>query len=172
MTWSADGRWLYLNAPTTGPLKKMPAEGGEAVIVREENATRSALSPDGRTLYFTLELPTTAGGLDHEIRAASPENGPSRVLARIPARRTPSRGMFHPVISPDGRSLAFALSDGPTTNVWALSTATGELRPLTDFGRRPTFITRRLSWSSDGRFIFAAVGEGDADVVLLDGLLP
>jgi len=43
---------------------------------------------------------------------------------------------------------------------------------LTDFGRRPTFITRRLSWSSDGRFVFAAVGEGDADVVLLDGLLP
>ncbi|MGQ0734757.1 MAG: protein kinase domain-containing protein [Acidobacteriota bacterium] len=171
-SWSADGRWLYFNAPATGPLVKMPAEGDEAVIVREENATRSALSPDGRTIYFTLELPTSAGGLDHEIRAASPETGPSRVLARIPARRTPSRGLFHPTISPDGEWLAFALSDGLPTNVWALSTSTGEMRQLTDFGRRPTFITRRLSWSSDGRFIFAAVGEGDADVVLLAGEQP
>jgi hypothetical protein len=28
-----------------------------------------------------------------------------------------------------------------------------------------------VSWSSDGRFLLAAVGEGDADIVLLEGLL-
>jgi TolB protein len=149
----------------------LPGEGpGAAVPVGPR--PRPALSPDGRTLYFTVELPASAGGLDHEIRAASPESGPSRVLARIPARRTPSRALFHPAISPDGRWLAFALADGLATNVWALSTATGEMRPLTDFGRLPTLITRRVSWSSDGRSIFAAVGESDADVVLLDGLQP
>ena len=32
------------------------------------------------------------------------------------------------------------------------------------------FIARRVSWSSDGKSILAAVGEGDADVVLLDGV--
>ena len=65
------------------------------------------------------------------------------------------------MISPDGKWLALALLDGVTSNLWALSTSTGQLRQLTDFGERPTFITRRVSWSSDGRFIFAAVGEGD-----------
>ena len=53
----------------------------------------------------------------------------------------------------------------------ALVIDSGEWRQITDFGDRPTFIARRVSWSSDGRSIFAAVGEGDSDVVLLEGLL-
>ena len=46
-----------------------------------------------------------------------------------------------------------------------------EWRQLTDFGDRPTFIARRVSWSADGRSILAAVGEGDADIVLLEGFV-
>jgi hypothetical protein len=67
--------------------------------------------------------------------------------------------------------LAQALTDGFTTNIWALSTSTSEWRQITDFGERATFIARRVSWSSDGRFILSAVGEGDADIVLLEGLM-
>ncbi|MFN2386662.1 MAG: protein kinase [Thermoanaerobaculia bacterium] len=170
-TWSSDARWLYYNEipGRQGPLMKMPASGGPAELLRKEGHG-SAVSPDGSTLYSVIELPGVRGGSDFEIRAASPETGPSRLLARIPAQRVPSWQLFHPVISPDGKSLALPLTDGPTTNIWALSTADGALRPLTDFGRQPTFIARRVSWSSDGRSIFAAVGEGDSDVVLLDGL--
>ena len=64
-----------------------------------------------------------------------------------------------------------ALADGFSTNIWTLSTSTGEWRQITDFGGRPTFIARRVSWSSDGRSVLAAVAEGDADIFLLDGLL-
>jgi len=39
-----------------------------------------------------------------------------------------------------------------------------------DFGERVTFIARRVSWSSDGRSILAAVAEGDSNLVLLEGL--
>jgi hypothetical protein len=63
------------------------------------------------------------------------------------------------------------LTHGFTTNIWALSTRTGAWRQVTDFGDRATFIARRVSWSSDGRSILAAVAEGDADIVLLKGLL-
>jgi eukaryotic-like serine/threonine-protein kinase len=168
-TWSADGRWLYyLDLLRPGEIWKMPAEGGDPVLVRTDGATRPALSPGG-TLYYTVELPAVSGGADYEIRAAEPEDGPSRVLARIPATRIPVWQLVHPVISPDGRWLALPLTDGVTTNVWLLSTETGALRQVTDFGDRATFIARRLSWSSDGRYIFAAVGEGDADIVLIDG---
>jgi hypothetical protein len=62
-------------------------------------------------------------------------------------------------------------NDGPTTNIWAISTSTGELKPLTDFGHQSTFIARRVSWSSDGKSIFAAVGKGEADIVQLSNLL-
>ena len=61
------------------------------------------------------------------------------------------------------------LTDGVTTNIWTLSASTGEWRKITDFGDRPTFIVRRVSWSSDGRSIVAAVGEADADIVFFEG---
>ncbi len=35
-----------------------------------------------------------------------------------------------------------------------------------------TFITRRVSWSSDGHSIYAAVGKGEADIVLLSNVKP
>jgi hypothetical protein len=44
--------------------------------------------------------------------------------------------------------------------------------PDTDFARRAILIARLVSWSPDGRFIYAAVIEQDADVVLLDGIVP
>ena len=174
--WSRDGRWLYYTEVTPGfgqrNIKKIRAEGGPAVAVRsEEGNIGPAISPDGSTLYFVVEKPTQTGGSDWEIRAATPESGPSRVLAQIPARRIPPWQLVHPVISPDGKWLALPLTDGPVTNLWALSTSgSGELRQITDFGSRATFIARRVSWSVDGQFVFAALGEGDADVVLLRGL--
>ena len=94
------------------------------------------------------------------------------MLAQIPARRIPLWQLVHPVLSPDGRWLALPLTDGFATNVWALATSDGSLRQLTDFGQRPTYIARRVSWASDGKAIYAALGEGDADVVLLRGLKP
>ena len=62
------------------------------------------------------------------------------------------------------------LKDGGTTNIWAIPTDGGPFRQLTDFGRRPILIARQVSWSSDGRFIYAAVAETDADIVLLEGI--
>ena len=170
-TWSPDGQWLYFSDfPFGTHLRKVSVSGGAPVVVRSDNASRVAIAPDGDALYYAIELPVVSGGSDLEIRVARPEDGPSRVLARIPARRAAPWGGFQPVISPDGKWLALALLDGMTSNLWALSTSTGQLRQLTDFGERPTFITRRVSWSGDGRHIFAAVGEGDSDVVLLEGL--
>jgi hypothetical protein len=60
------------------------------------------------------------------------------------------------------------LTDGVTTNIWILSTVTKQWRQVTDFGDRATFIARRVSWSADGRHIIAAVGEGDADIVVFE----
>ena len=75
------------------------------------------------------------------------------------------------IVSPDGRWLATPLTDGVTTNLWALPAAGGPLRQLTDFGQRSVLIVRRISWSRDGKYLFAAVAETDADIVFLDGLV-
>lgn len=169
--WSPDSQWLYFSDyPVGSHLRKVRVTGGAAEPVRSDSATRVAIAPDGRSIYYAIELPVVSGGSDLEIRVARPESGPSKVLARMSADRAGAGGGFQPVISPDGTWMALALVDGITTNVWALSTSTGLLRQLTDFGDRPTIITRRVSSSADGRYIFAAVGEADSDVVLLEGL--
>ena len=61
---------------------------------------------------------------------------------------------------------------GATTNMWTVATDNGSLRPVTDFGHQATFIARRVSWSPDGKSIYAAVGKGEADIVLLTHLRP
>jgi Tol biopolymer transport system component len=173
--WSQDGRWLYYSTRGSASpdivMRKIRPEGGEPVTVTTERL-RNVIGSDGSTVYYTFERPLIDGRPEFEIRSASPENAPFKVLARISASRIPIWQIVNPSPSPDGGWLAQALTDRETTNVWILSTKTGEWRQVTDFGDRTTFIARRVSWSSDGRSIFAALGEGDSDVVLLDGLAP
>lgn len=168
--WSADGRWVYFVERADDVLRKVPAQGGPVVTVRSES-TRNVIGAHRSTLYYTVERPLVDGRPEFEIRAATPEGGPSRLLARVPASRVASWQIVNPALSPDGRWLAQALTDGFTTNIWALSAETGAWRQITDFGDRVTFIARRVCWSADGRFILAAIGDGDADIVLLEGLI-
>jgi eukaryotic-like serine/threonine-protein kinase len=168
--WSADGRWLYYAETSAGVLYKVSALGGTAIKVRSE-PTRNVIGVHDDTLYYVVERPLLDGRPELEIRSATPEGGPSRSLARIPASRVPSWQIVNPALSPDGQWLAMPLTDGHTTNIWALSTRTGTWRQVTDFGNHATFIARHVSWTSDGQSILAAVGEGDADIVLLDGLV-
>jgi Tol biopolymer transport system component/DNA-binding winged helix-turn-helix (wHTH) protein len=175
-TWSGDSKWLYYSdwAPvrtTGGVLMKVPISGGSPVVVRTDNARAPAVAPDGLALYYVVPLQNLNGSLDYELRVARPENGPSTLLTRISGDRIPNWQGLHPVISRDGKSLVMPLEDKQGTNIWVASTATGELRRITDFGEKRTLIARRISWSSDGKWVFAAVGEGDADIVEMDGLL-
>ena len=109
-----------------------------------------------------------AGGVAY-VRA-SPPDGPSQTIVRVPAERLPGRS-FSLVMSPDGRHMATLLSDGATTNIWLLPTGGGPMAPVTDFGDRFVTMTRSISWSRDSQHIYAAVAENRTDVVLLDGLL-
>ncbi|MGZ4788328.1 MAG: hypothetical protein ACXVZX_07385, partial [Terriglobales bacterium] len=176
LAWSQDGRWIYYST-WHGPsstkevvLRKVPVDGGAAVNVRSERL-RSVSGVYGNTIYYLCEKQLVDGTPEFEIRTATPEDAPYRGLARISSSRIPIWQIVNPVLSPDGKWLVQALTDGFTTNLWALSTATGNWTQITDFGDRATFIVRRVSWSADGRSIYAAVAEGDSDIVLLNGLL-
>jgi Tol biopolymer transport system component len=166
MAWSADGRWIYFSESSAGNLFKIPSTGGRPVRVRTE-PTRNVIGVHDNTLYYMVEYPLLDGRPELEIRAARPEDGVSRAIARVPASRVPNWQIVNPSLSPDGEWLAMPLTDGLTTNIWALSTETRVWRQVTDFGDRATFIARRVSWTADGRSILASVGEGDADIMLL-----
>jgi len=170
--WSPDSEWLYYS-PGVQPLRwiisKIHVRTGE---VREVRSDGTAPFPGRGVLFHAARLDLNPGACDWELRTASPEDGPARPLARISGARLPVNQLFvHACLSPDGQYLALPLLDGGTTNIWLISTADGTMRPATDFGGRPVLIARRVSWSPDSRFIFAAVADQNADIVVLDGLL-
>jgi serine/threonine protein kinase/Tol biopolymer transport system component len=170
--WSPDSQWLYFSPPSQNGFridKASPAGGGN-LLVRPEGQ-KPAADAGGR-LFFVQSLPALNGLSDMEILVADTENGRERRLARISGSRLSSWLLMQPVLSPDGKRLALLLTDGPTTDIWAQPTAGGPMRRITDFGRQATFITRRVSWSSDGHSIYAALGKGEADIVLLSNLKP
>jgi eukaryotic-like serine/threonine-protein kinase len=175
--WSGDSKWLYYSdsspvRPTGGfRMLKSPAEGGPAVVVRSDNARAAALAPDGSAMYYIVPLENLNGLLDYELRVARPEDGPSTLLARISGTRIPIWQGLHPVISRDGKTLALTLDDDLGTDLWTIPTSGGKLKRITDFSPRRTFIARRISWSADGKWIFASIGDGDSDIVQIEGLL-
>jgi eukaryotic-like serine/threonine-protein kinase len=171
--WSPDGRWQYFSDVVDGVyrIRKLPVEGGQPVLVRDDNAIGCGRSPANDVLYYAKILPQSSGAWDFELRAASPEDGPSRVIGRVAGSRVPTSAInFQAFPSPDGKWVATPLIDGATTNLWAISTDSGEWRRLTDFGQRNVIIARRIAWSADGQRIYASVSDVDSDIVLLGGI--
>jgi len=191
-SWSSDGKWLYYwrLGEERKRLEKIPIDGGQAIVIREDTSgiLIPAISPDGATLYFVRpasfeSMHDSASdrpalglwwwGAVTEFCRASPEDGPTEVIARVSGERIPgSPGALvaHAAVSPDGKWLATSLIDGPTTNLWLLPVSGGPLQPLTDFGDQPTLISRSISWSGDGRYLYAAVAELQTNIVLIKGL--
>jgi Tol biopolymer transport system component len=166
--WSGDGRWLYYYTFTSASrtstcVEKMPIDGGPAVRVQCE-AANVAVASNGSAIYYSPHV-----GRQSEIWKAQPENGPARPFAYVAQSRIPFMPQGY-VLSPEDRWLTMPLKDAGTTNIWALPTDGGPAHQLTDFGDRPILIARQVSWSPDGKFIYAAVVETDADIVLLDGM--
>jgi Tol biopolymer transport system component len=171
--WSGDGKWIYYSNDGNEiyHIRKVPIEGGQPVEVRGDNAVGCAVAPDGSALYYLKILTQATGAWDFEIRVARPENGPSEVIGRVAGARVPvDAANLQPYLSPDGKWLAMPLTDGSTSNLWALSTAGGQWRKLTDFSPRSVVIARRIGWSKDGRSVYASVSEVDSDIVMFQGL--
>jgi Tol biopolymer transport system component len=167
--WSRDGKWLYYftaqSATDSSPcIEKTPVDGGPSVRVRC-GAANMAVASNGSAIYYSPQISTQG-----EIRKAQPEDGPEQPFIRVAPSRIPLIPQGY-ALSPDDRWLTMALKDAGTTNIWAFPTGGGPARQLTDFGSRPILIARQVSWSPDGKFIYAAVVETDADIALMDGML-
>ena len=161
--WSADGQWLYYQRLSC--IYKVNVTRDSPPVQVRCDASVPAAASDG-TLYFV------PGGFwnANEIYKAKPENsGTPALVARYPASRVPLWPTGF-ALSPDERMLAVPLKDNGTTNIWTIPVLGGQFRQITDFGQRPTLISRQVSWSRDGKFIFAALAELDADIVLLEGI--
>ncbi len=175
VSWSPDGKWIYYAATGTDGtcIKKIRLADKIVETVRCGNATKPLLRKDG-TLFFEHRLVATSGGFDYELHKANPENRPdTTLLRRIDARQIAWDSRLGPseALSPDGHWVALALMNRATTNLWRMSTESGELHQVTDFGDRATWIIRQIAWSLDSKFIYTAIADLDADVVSITGVV-
>jgi Tol biopolymer transport system component len=171
-SWSRDGRWLYYTRTVRARwlVEKIPVDGGEPVPVRDESFVHAPTAGD-ESIFFAMRSEHGAN-LDWTICRAVPDDGPAEEIGRIRASRVPvSTAFVHCSLSPDGQWLALPLIDGGTTNIWALPSSGGPMRQLTDFDGQPTLIARQVCWSPDGQYVYAAVANVGADVVMYDGLI-
>jgi Tol biopolymer transport system component len=177
--WSSNGDWLYFESVETGSscIRKIRPGGGESVVIPlEPDAQIPTVSAGGNILYYCVTLRVSLLGnderSDREVRRARPESGEVETLACIPGDRIPGLPpVLYIVASPDDRWLASPLIDGATTNLWLLPTAGGDMKRVTDFGDRTVEIARSISWSADGRHLYAAIVDIETDIVLFDGLI-
>jgi len=174
--WSPDGRWVYYTKRDigSGRHEKIPVEGGAPVVVSDETGA-GTVGADEQTMYYAARVESQHLGRwsgDCEIRRVQLEDRATTVLGRIEGSRVPVSPLILQVfLSPDDQWLATPLADGATTNLWAIPTAGGPMRQLTDFGDRSILIARSLSWSADGRSLYAAVAETETDIVSFDGIV-
>jgi len=164
--WSPDGRWLYMCGPVladgTWTTVRLDIDTGQIVPVGDEMVGLT-ISQDGSTGYFS---PSTAR-VGEVWRVTPVEGGTREPLRTDLGARIPSRPHEY-ALSPNDQWLATPLVDQGTTNLWLLSTANGELLPVTDFQHEPTLICREVTWSRDSQHLFAALARLRADIVMLD----
>jgi serine/threonine protein kinase len=172
--WSPDGTWMYYSPMDNNEewrIEKVPSRSGAPVVVRTDVDAHAPTA--GRTaLYYATRSRPTVGRWDWEFRRASPEDGPSQVLTRVPSSRSPVSRLFASTsLSPDERLLALPMIVGATATIAVMPVDGGAFTPVIDFGDRAMLIARQVAWAPDGASIYAAVADVNADIVLLDGLI-
>jgi dipeptidyl aminopeptidase/acylaminoacyl peptidase len=151
-TWSADGRQLFISTNLTGRYNiwRMDASGSWPVQITQsdDNQGGFAVSPDGKTLYFTQDK----GGNEYtDIYAVPTAGGEPKDLTNTPDLREGSL-----LIAPDGRAMALstkAKSEGQV-NLAVMDTATGQVRALTHEAD-PQWQWTAVAWTDGGRSLIA-----------------
>jgi Tol biopolymer transport system component/tRNA A-37 threonylcarbamoyl transferase component Bud32 len=125
----ADGLWHIWTVPADGGAPQQVTAGKLPEIY-------PSYAPDGSSLLFF----TWGREPSRVLRVARPNGVPVGVLPEAP-------NVSYPDLSPDGRRLAVAVSEGERVRVHIAPMTGGAMRPLTD---GPSTVPR---FSPDGRFI-------------------
>ena len=149
----ANGRVSGAGVPLTGMLigdtPSKPFGGGEEI----------AISPDGRTVYFTMR---EAGRIEPTSTNLDIFSAPSDGSAR-PTNLTDANDAMDnlPAVSPDGRTLAYFAMARPTYEadrqvLMLRDLASGQVRALTQNWDRSV---DSIAWAADGRSLIVTAGD-------------
>jgi len=147
--WYRDGRRIVSNSfrggagAGRGRLYEYPADtSGPEVLLYEGMPQPSGWSPDGRTLLFQESFADPATGFDIWMLPLDGD-GTAKPLVMTPSNET------HPVLSPDGRWLAYVSDESDRYEVYVRSyPEAGDLIQISSAGGIEPL------WSPDGRQLY------------------
>jgi dipeptidyl aminopeptidase/acylaminoacyl peptidase len=152
VTWSADGRQMFVSTNLTGRYNiwRMDASGSWPVQLTqsEDNQGGFAVSPDGRTLYYTQDK---GGNEQYDVYAVPTGGGAPRNLTNTPELREEAL-----LISPDGRSMAMSTkkSGQGQVDLAVMDLASGQVRALTHEAD-PQWDWNAVAWTKGGKSLIA-----------------
>lgn len=156
---SPDGQWVVYQALNdNGNIWKVPIDGGTATTLSPRTGYSPALSMDGKMIAFG-----TVEGTVPNFRTLwliVPSSGGDPLYTVTADVRATQRLRF----TPDGKSLAYVVSERGVSNIWTMPLTGGAPKQLTDF---KTDLIFDFAWSHDGKFLALSRGEISRDVVLL-----
>jgi Tol biopolymer transport system component len=157
--WSPDGQWLALAADLRGQpaLFKIPAAGGEAVLLDAAYALDPVWAPSGRFLVYS----GADVGMTFPLKAVTPDGKPHPF-----PDVTLSRGARRVEFLGDDRSLVLLKGDLSHKEFWVLDLQAGTERQLTALGRGLTISDFDIS--ADGREVVFDRSREESDVVLIE----
>ncbi|MGP8243045.1 MAG: winged helix-turn-helix domain-containing protein [Bryobacteraceae bacterium] len=165
LTWSADGRELFLSSATTLAgarflfrVKASRRRVNDGVTDTGIEGLDPAVSPDGSMLaYARQNIEQTS---IWRLNAGGGARNATPATARLISS---TRRDFTADLSPDGKRLIFSSARTGTTDIWLCDLDGGNLKRVTSFGAS----TPR--WSPDGRqVVFESTRDGQSEIYSID----
>jgi eukaryotic-like serine/threonine-protein kinase len=149
-SWSPDGQRIAYHSKRRGGIWVVPALGGATRQITEFGA-RPAWSPDGSLIAFQSgslgEIFTSRTISPSAIWIVPAQGGTPKQISQP---GNPSGGHASPSWSPDGKRIAFEVSDFIFVTSWSVAVDGASPKKITN-GGDPTY-------SSDGKFIYFTTG--------------
>ncbi|HEY4071255.1 MAG TPA: S9 family peptidase [Sphingomicrobium sp.] len=150
--WSADGRQLFVSTNLTGRYNiwRMDAAGSWPVQLTqsEDNQGGFAVSPDGKTLFYTQDK---GGNEQYDVYAVPTAGGAVKNLTNTPELREEAL-----LMAPDGRSMALSTkkSGQGQVDLAVMDMASGQVRALTHEAD-PQWDWSAVAWADGGKSLIA-----------------
>lgn len=159
--WGADGRQLFVSTNLTGRYNiwRMDVSGSWPVQLTQSDDNQSgfAVSPDGRTLYYTQDK---GGNEQYDIYAVPTAGGIPNDLTNTPDVRESEM-----LVAPDGRTMALSTkrTGEGQVNLALMDIQTRQIRLLTHEAD-PQWRWSAVAWVDLGRSLIANRGFADDSV--------
>ena len=171
MRCTPDGKFLVYYTFDDHSIRKLALPAGQPEILISGNQqpdNQFDITADGKQLLAYIggsgTAPDMGAKADH-IRFVFVSLDSGQVTQRIPVENDPE----HPVLTPDGKSIAYLKHERGVRNIWLQPIASGPPRRLTDFhlSRSTAQSIISFAWSPDGKRLAMTRSSAKGDAVIL-----